>query len=675
MGWTRGWSRLAGASLVALGLGCAGVESPAARPASDPVAAADAPPQAVRRAQPRPPPRFLTSRRLEVRPSADHAPARRVDVEAQDEPLARVVARLARDASVTFAVDPALDERVTLSLRDVPPREALEVLARLTRARIADLPGDGALLVPTDTVTASFSDHEVHGALETIGRLVGATVVVADDVRGRVTVDLHDVPWRDAVAHVARAVGAEVTHERGCTLVGRPPTSSLTWRSALPSEAVQALRAHVRLDLVAEEAVAPEVADALGRLAGCHVLVHPDADVRRVDLALTDAPFGLALDLLARALGAEVEARGPDVFVLWARPRGVLRASGAPAATLLPALAAYAGRDVALGPGVDDLVSFDLRGLHAAETLRVVAWKHGWQVEERAEGALVITTPSPRPERPLPMTPLEVEVDKLVQDIQRLARERRVGDLEAHLRALRDLAAGQAVAPPRPSSTPPPDPEERTDLLERLLLQTLEEADPALVPAALRRISIRGATPAAGALRDLIERLARRLEPPPVDESLPASTLLEAAQLALEAMTAALDANDLAAARRSWSHLQRSFWRVRGLTDHQAIVLPAESAFVRGLDLLREVERLEDLERRFGPLLRVTAVILPGDRDQPPSAIVGGRLLVAGDGVVDPATDEVIAGLVVSEVTADGVRLRFEGRPFTCPLGGGPPRR
>lgn len=70
-----------------------------------------------------------------------------------------------------------------------------------------------------------------------------------------------------------------------------------------------------------------------------------------------------------------------------------------------------------------------------------------------------------------------------------------------------------------------------------------------------------------------------------------------------------------------------------------------------------------------------TAVILPGDRDQPPSAIVGGRLLVAGDGIVDPATDEVIAGLVVSEVTADGVRFRFEGRPFTCPLGGGPPRR
>ncbi|MCW8141569.1 MAG: hypothetical protein KIT58_21915, partial [Planctomycetota bacterium] len=546
----------------------------------DPLAAAWTlpPPVVIRPPAPEP----LRCPRLEVRPSLGRTPARRVDVAAEDEPLASVVARLARDAGLTLAVDPALDEKVTLSLRDVPPREAVEALARSARARIVDLPGGGALLVPGERVTASFSDREVHGALETIARLAGATVVVADEVRGRVTLDLHEVPWREAVEHVAGAVGAEVTHERGCTLVGPPPASPLTWTAAMRAEALWALHPHVRLDVVAEDAIPQEVAGVLGQLAGQELQAFPALSAR-VDLTLTDAPFGVAVDLLARTLDCAVEQwerPGEGSFLLVApRPPDRVRARGAPAAALVEALAACAARRVEVGPYLDDLISVDLRGLCPADAPRVVAWKLGWRVEEPEEDALVISGPSPRPARPSS------------SDVQ-----------------------GEAGAPPRlPPAAPP---------------------SPAATIAELR----------------------------------------EAARRARDEMSAALKVGDLAAVRAGWPPLEDLIRRVRDRAERVEDFELTASLDLHGRDILGQVDRLEDIERRFGPLLRVTAVLLPG-RFEAAVAIVGGRVLREGAGVVDPTTGEVIQGLVVTGITADGVRFLHEGYRFSCALGGGPPGR
>lgn len=679
MGTPRGGRRLTAAGLVALGLGCAAAEPAAPRPTPappagdvDPLAAAWTlpPPVVIRPPAPEP----LRCPRLEVRPSLGRTPARRVDVAAEDEPLASVVARLARDAGLTLAVDPALDEKVTLSLRDIPPREVFDILAWFVHARVVDLPGGGALLVPTEAVTASFADHEVHAALETIGRLAGVTVVVADDLRGRATVDLHEAPWREAVDLVARAVGAEVAHERGCTLVGRPPAAPLTRRHALSPETVWALHEGVRVDLVAEGADAQEVAEALGRLAWCHVLVDP-AVKSRVHLTLTDAPFGVAVDLLARALGCDVVRRRPDgsVLLLTPGPGDRVRAQGAPAAVLFQALAADAGQQVVVGPGVDGLVSVDLRGLHPEEALRVVAWKHGWQVEERPGDALVITTPSPRPGKPLPMTPFEAEVDKLVEDIARLARERRVDDLATHAHALRDLVAARAAAPPGFRTEPVPEaPDARSDLLVRLLLAELDDADPTVWSGSLRQVQVVGRSPAAVVLRDLLARVARRLDPP--TEDAPVEVLLAGAADLVDGQRAALEAGDAAAARAAWRSAEHLLRGAYVGTDDEALLRQVEMVFRRGYRLELEAQALAELQHRFGPLLRVTAVLSRGT-EREALAVMGGRLQRELDGIVDPATDELIDGLTVLEVTADGVRLRFEGYAFTCPLGGGPPRR
>ncbi|MCB9559064.1 MAG: hypothetical protein H6708_01495 [Kofleriaceae bacterium] len=73
------------------------------------------------------------------------------------------------------------------------------------------------------TITLTVRDADVHDVLRLIATVARRSLVVADDVAGAVTVELHDVPWPAALDAIAGLLGLAVVDRDGILRVGRAP--------------------------------------------------------------------------------------------------------------------------------------------------------------------------------------------------------------------------------------------------------------------------------------------------------------------------------------------------------------------------------------------------------------------------------------------------------------------
>lgn len=607
---------------------------------------------------------------LLVQPAAEGPRVARVSVDVEYVPLREVMAHLSRTVGVPLAVDPRVNESVTLRLRDLPWREVVHLIARMSRCQQEPLPGGGVLLTQPPTVSLSVLDADLRGVLETISRVAGHPVIPLPDVEGKVTLELQEVPWRRALDLVADAAGLRVTERPGVVLISRRPLPlpvASPWRPTDDGP---------RLDVTAANADLAELLDEVGRRAGHNVLVTPGVNTA-VSLELRGAPWQVVVALAAGAAGCEVEER-PGGILLVARPaRFVVRARGAPAGLLLTLLAAAAGKNVVAGPHVDERVSVELPGVGLADAVRLLAVGQGWTLEERPDDALLVRA-EPRPALPLPVTPFDAEIDRLVDDAARLARARRLPELDAALAVLRERVAREVAPPaaaPSPASPAAADPRELERELERLLGDLLRLAERREVEAMIERFSAfrallaRAGPAGAATARRALERWAPRMRDlGEVQTSLWLQVDLQVGGDALDAMEEAIRRADWAAVRESAARLEGVIERMVG-EEREVFHRNAEALHLRGRTLQERAARLEMVETRYGTLTRVTATLVDRGDARASRAIVGEQLVRDGDELVDPRTGEAVEGLRVVEISPAGVRLRFEGTEFFRALG------
>lgn len=164
-------------------------------------------------------------------------------------------------ASAAVAQAPSLDARVNLNIAD---RSLDDVVAEL-RAR------SGANIVVIDHPT----DEKR---------------VISDK---RVTIELSDVPWRDALELVAEKVGA---------VVERRPAEVLAVLAPQKTNIVTETPTDIR-----------EVIKAIAKAAGANVVVGPEV-VGTVDVRFSDVPWREALNVTAKSLGFVVVEEGHGVL-------------------------------------------------------------------------------------------------------------------------------------------------------------------------------------------------------------------------------------------------------------------------------------------------------------------------------------------------------------------------
>jgi hypothetical protein len=131
----------------------------------------------------------------------------RISVDVQDEPIDDVMRDIGLACGRNILVDPAVEGRITITLRDVSWRIAVGLIAERAGCKVRQ---HGAVLVlyqPVDLVDVELYDANVRTVLLLLARYAGKSIVIGPKVQGKITLSLRRVSAVRALQAVARTAG------------------------------------------------------------------------------------------------------------------------------------------------------------------------------------------------------------------------------------------------------------------------------------------------------------------------------------------------------------------------------------------------------------------------------------------------------------------------------------
>lgn len=141
---------------------------------------------------------------------ADPRPAENLDyitLDVKDKDLGEVLRFISRQVGVNIIPDPEIKEKVTLELDRVEWQKALEVIARQTHSKIVQ---EGERLIrftQPPSISMEFQEADIKVVLELLAKQAGANILIAQDVQGKVSLSLREVPWQEALDAVVKTTG------------------------------------------------------------------------------------------------------------------------------------------------------------------------------------------------------------------------------------------------------------------------------------------------------------------------------------------------------------------------------------------------------------------------------------------------------------------------------------
>lgn len=112
---------------------------------------------------------------------------------------------------------------VTIKLKNLPWREALEVVAERAGCQIDERSANLIRIEKPPRVSFEFENADVRIVIKAIADIAGANIVVGREVEGTVTLSLHDIPWRVALDTIVKTLGYTIVQEdRGILRIVSP---------------------------------------------------------------------------------------------------------------------------------------------------------------------------------------------------------------------------------------------------------------------------------------------------------------------------------------------------------------------------------------------------------------------------------------------------------------------
>lgn len=300
---------------------------------------------------------------------------RRVHCDVEDADLGEVLVQVARTASASLVVDPRVQERVSVSLRDIPWRECVDVLARMTRCEVVERPSGVLFVTQPARLSATFEQAHVSSVLRLLAAQGGEPVWIDPAVSATVSVTVTEATWPEAVTLVAQTAGLQVAWVDGCALVSAgAPDAGLARRAPLAERFPDSRR--VSLD-PEDSTLASFLRDVVAG-ADVNLMYDPDAlDDVPIHAVLRDVPWAEAVDLMLELTDCSAREAGRVVHVTsQARVTLELEAPSSVRASLR-LLAAYGGSNLVLSPGVLGRGGVSLRGVPADLAMALVARSAG----------------------------------------------------------------------------------------------------------------------------------------------------------------------------------------------------------------------------------------------------------------------------------------------------------
>ncbi|MHC5009558.1 MAG: hypothetical protein ACYTG6_01260 [Planctomycetota bacterium] len=226
---------------------------------------------------------------------------------------------ISQASRVNIVVSPEVSGDVTLNLRRVAWRRALELVVAQVNGRIVeaapnllrvermaeddprrpDSHGQGG-----PSVSLTFVDEDVRNVIRVIAEFTQTNMILSPAVEGRVSVSLHDVPWRQALEQIVAMVGGAVVEEDfGILRIVPRAEAERTSREPASTGRREGDGRRVTYRFVDEDV--RKVIQAIARFAGANIILSPEIE-GTVTLSVREVPWRAALEQVVHMVGGVV---------------------------------------------------------------------------------------------------------------------------------------------------------------------------------------------------------------------------------------------------------------------------------------------------------------------------------------------------------------------------------
>jgi len=138
----------------------------------------------------------------------------KVSFDVRGRSLAEVVERIRDKTKVNIILSKeAAAATVTLKVQDLPWLTALEEVAEKAECILERTSPVLIKVYKPERVTFSFENEDIKKVVSVIATYSGANIVVSPAVKGTITVNLKNIPWRDALEQIVKTLGYAVVEE------------------------------------------------------------------------------------------------------------------------------------------------------------------------------------------------------------------------------------------------------------------------------------------------------------------------------------------------------------------------------------------------------------------------------------------------------------------------------
>ena len=141
--------------------------------------------------------------------------ASRLTLRLKDRDLRDVVASIRKKASVNIIMEPGIESTVSIDLADVHWRQALDLVAEQADCVVTELDGGVLKVEKPPRCTFACENADIGMVIDTIGKISGANIVTAPEVKGQISLRLKNIPWRDTLDAAVKTLGFVVVEDRG----------------------------------------------------------------------------------------------------------------------------------------------------------------------------------------------------------------------------------------------------------------------------------------------------------------------------------------------------------------------------------------------------------------------------------------------------------------------------
>ena len=137
-----------------------------------------------------------------------------ISLDVKDKDLNEVLKFISRRVGVNIIANGDVKENVTVTFDRVEWQNALKVIAERTHCEIVHQSKRLIIFAQPPSISMEFQDADIKVVLELLAKQAGANILIAEGVKGKVSLSLRDVPWKEALDTLVKTAGYVVVSER-----------------------------------------------------------------------------------------------------------------------------------------------------------------------------------------------------------------------------------------------------------------------------------------------------------------------------------------------------------------------------------------------------------------------------------------------------------------------------